>query len=180
MIDTIDKNVTDKNNIDTNEETTSSVVSEIIKKNNLKDFDEESVEKLGKNESFVIPGAIINDCAKKIALSTISDKEAQSILENYLGVQEKMAEELVKDIKIKIVPIIQKSLKVQKNNNLSINNISKKDELPLMPTKENIEKDIKIPVSAKSKIKKISDAEEDLKPNLRRNKGPDTYREPIE
>ena len=51
---------------------------------------------------------------------------------------------------------------------------------PPIGLEEAIEKDIKIPVNTKSKIKKTAEINKDSKPDIKQNKKPDNYREPIE
>lgn len=183
------QNIISENNSDNNEETASSIVSIIIKKYNLKDFDAEAIEKLKNNEPFIVAGPIINGCAKKIALSTISDNDAKLLLENGLGIQKEKSKELLEDIKIKIVPIIQKALKMRKNEftqNGLINNISQKDIMPLSPIREDIEEKLvetnneNIPPIKKRLNKKVQNDDQPIekKPSLKT--GPDSYREPIE
>ncbi len=184
MVDTNNQNISAESDSDADliEETASLVVSEIIKKYNLKDLDEEFIEKIEKGESFIIPGAVINDAAKKIALAIASDEDIKSLLENRLGIQKKDAEELIKDIKTKIVPIIKNLLRTQERQGVEIpqSAIKRPIFLNVEENEKRLEKRKEIvkpknPVVEKSnKIPKKTIVQERPK-----SSGPDSYREPI-
>lgn len=176
----------EENTIEDVVETSSTIVSEIINKYNLTDINEESIEGLGEGKTFVAAGASITSCAKKIALFAMTNEEAISSLSNSLGIQKNLSEKLLEDIKTKIVPIIQKQAKVQKKQNGDKNVINKSDTLPIMSTAEIIENKkntvsiVKTSTPSRTKIKKIPEIKETIKPSTAPNNGPDSYREPIE
>ena len=191
MIDITNQN-TINNNVDDNIETAASLVSNIIKKYNLKDFNEKLIEATEKGESFVIPGEVINGCAKKIVLSAATDTEAKELLKTSFTIEETVAKELLEDIKIKIVPIIRRSIDRQKNSPVTkATNASKDDDLSFVAPKgdapfisgEPAEEKINFggippaPIS-KKQTKKIQ-IPEPKKEETTLNKS-DSYREPIE
>ncbi len=178
--------------VDFNGETASSLVSEMIKKYNLKDFSEEDIEKLDKGEPFIIPGTVIIDCAKKIALLKISDQDAKLLLEKNLKIPAEKIDGLIQDIKTKVVPVIQKFADVRKNipkNETTDNDLIRREKpIPLISIKEKIDDDLietnekklaedSAPIK-KSRLKKIPKSETLEKPPTTSQQN-DSYREPI-
>jgi len=160
-------------------ETDSLIVSEIIKKYNLKDIDEDAIEKLGKNEPFIIPGAVINGCAKKLAALDISDKDAELLLTKSFSLKNAQVADLLKDIKEKIVPKIQRSLKQKTTKETQISQITKETS-EVFPKEMFPKAEPQPTVVQPKKIKKTLPIVKEPISQTKQSKGPDTYRESIE
>jgi len=118
-----------------NDDVDQGIVSEIIQKNRIKEFDEKDLEKIEKGESVVIPGAVISDIAMKLTKKEISDEVAVSKLQEYLNISTETANSVVKDVKLKLtnVPPVEKKSSSTINDSLPI----RKDRAKLTVPKVN-------------------------------------------
>lgn len=153
--------------------TTSSLVSDILTKYNLKESQaEEYTRIMEKGET--PNAAVVQILAKSFASNLISEKDFVTSLVDKLKISNEIAENFVRDISDKVVPYI-KSLPKSRPAVVEQTSINRTE-----PPEYNL--DTKLPPQPEI-IKKIPD----FKPrpqanqtNIARPKGPDSYREPIE
>ena len=126
------------------------VIYDILEKNNIKQSDEEFIDKViqRKEESRVV---IIRDAAVTVFQKKISESKVVELLQKHLETSKEIAEKIVADIKEKLIPYAQ-----------IIDTNKKTDAIDIQETKEDLQK-------ARTVI-----------PQTQQTKGPDTYREPIE
>lgn len=173
---------------------TAEIISAITKKYQLIDSPEKFIEKLNKNEPFVIPNGVILEATLKLVKKELSEKEAALMIQKSLVITEKIAGEIINEIKTQLIPLATNKKPV---NNLPPEQTEAGEKiLPKIKSPigvaEILEKNtpkptegLGSPVNGTKKIlpntKQIID-EEIESPSLKSTqpKGPDTYREPIE
>jgi len=168
-------------NTTNNDTSTSTIISNILNKYNLKESEEELVKKFfGKEEGVdESNGLTIFWVATKLSDGIKPEKEALSILTERLHVNEKTAEQIMEDIKKNLLPIIRPEIKTNKlpkppvtapnppgRQKQEEKKLTAAEEKPKRFRRENI-------ILPKSKIEKNQE-----KPLKRQSK--DIYREPIE
>lgn len=172
----------ENNLLDENDDgpTTSSLLSEILKKYKLEQSPDESY-KIIIEEDKLPNSAIVQHLSKDFANNIISEKDFVTSLESELKISTEVAQNIVKEIKEKVVPFIQSlnKNKVVTEKQVAVpqvmpvnNDLKLEPPIELKPIKKIVESGpkvikniIKPPLN--EKIKKIS-------------KKPDSYREPIE
>jgi hypothetical protein len=163
-------------------EETSPIISEILQKYNLEETDEEILEKeIGENPS-LLNGEIVLNIAIEIIKEKISTKDLPDLLQKRLNIPPKTAVELTKDLETKLLVFAKKITAREpeteekttpvvapvKPIEIGIKMIEKEEKITDFVGKPK--KNEKIPVSEPLKIVK----------EIKKNKGPDIYREPIE
>jgi hypothetical protein len=168
---------------------TSDVVSEIIEKYKIKDFDETVIEKLESGEAIVVPGFIILETAKKMFTGELVESDALKSLVNILGITEVDSQNLINDIKTKLLPFTQKDTETKKLEN--IETVKTEAEIKTDNTTEKPEENTDIfpgPKNGRNKLKTAIPSKKE--PAIKKSqtiteeanigpKGPDSYREPI-
>lgn len=152
-----------------------SKISEILENNGVQESPEEAAFKFKEEKSFI--GVIFN-LSKDIIKGKISEKDFCSFLQSQLKIPKKSAENILKEVKTKILPLAEKikiANRVESNMQEGapitaksarlINEIQKDAD---KPTIKNLEEAISKP----SEINKLEE-----KP---KSSGPDKYRESIE
>lgn len=157
-------------NEDDNEPTTSSLVSEILKKYNLIESPNEEYEKImvdGRQPNTTVAYYL----SKNFANNLISEKDFIASLETKLKISNELAGNIVKEITEKVIPFIK-----------SINKNRATAEKPNILEQDNVlEKNLKNIISSPpKKIRKTTIPEEIKKPMIEKSQGPDNYREPID
>lgn len=174
---------------------TAEIISAITNKYQLIDTPEKFIEKLNKEEPFVIPNGVILEATLKLVKKELSEKEAALFLQKNLGVAEKLAGEIISEIKTQLVPLATNKKPVI---NLPPEQIEGGVEDKVLPKikspigvaqilEKNTPKPTKGLGSAVNETKKILPNakqildEEAESPVVKSTqpKGPDTYREPI-
>lgn len=140
-----------------------SEISKILGKNGI---EESPIDAMFKDEQSFI--GIVLGLIKDFATGNISEKELSLSLQKQLGVSIQTAESIVKDIKEKILPLVEKNT-VQANQ-------KKENPTTQIETEGKIINRIPAPVKPDAGMKTIQKIEEVKKIST----GPDAYREPIE
>lgn len=176
-----------------------SALDDIMKNFDLEENQEEIIKRAeGKKPSKIV---VIDHLAKDFVIGLISEKNLTNSLEKDLGVNQQTAEQIAKEIILKIVPFLEKVPEEKFKDPVFVEEISKKifgesaqtikPEPRRIDTKEgsvspDIEpmasvEEVKTPISSllSKKIKKIVPPEKGMEPKIKQSKGPDAYREPI-
>lgn len=140
-----------------NENTSSiSVVSDFLKDNGIEETEDQIFEKIEKDENsfaVIVRKAVIDFFDKKI-----TEKELIPMLAEKLNIQKNNSKKLVEGIKIKLLPMIKQVEILEDRKEKSNTILNTEKSLPLK----------KIPVQPITPVTKTT------------NRGPDSYREPIE
>ena len=170
------------------------VLSDILKKYQLDETEEQGIKKLEADQPFF--GEIVMGLVKDLIFDKIQDKDLTILLQQKLNISQKTAEDLTADIKEKILPLIKKvSVPTEETAEKPVIQIAENNPQPFIKTtpnisveeNENILKEKRVPIAKelKKETKKISNpisikrtASQPTQPT--QSKGPDSYREPIE
>jgi len=156
---------------------TAEIISNILKKYSLEETDEELAKKMLAEEDvpFIIRGGLILETAISLVKKELFEKDAIIILQKELNVSQIIAEGIITDIKIGLVPIATPKKDVIKKEEPPINTMKEKNDREVSatesPERKKLEK-IKKPIVIEKFGIPI--------PQTRQQKGPDSYREQIE
>jgi len=160
-------------------------ISEILSKNGLKETPNEAADKVTDGKvSFI---TVVYGLATDLAKQTISEKDFINGLQNKINVSSAVAQNILKDVKEKILPHVEKiNIETEPKEEGPVTaapvrlvngnqNFPKRPERPVTPNIEN-------PPERKPRTtKNITPPPEITKPGMPNlPKKPDSYREPIE
>ena len=149
---------------DEDQPSTSSLLSDILKKYNLEDSTEKIYEKLEKDEQLNLE--IISNAAYDLAENKILDKDLSDSLKKNLNIDNATSKLIQDEIKSTVVPPL-KIILAKKMSRKPAEEEEIKTEMPIL-IKGGLKLPKKIEKSLPEKIKSMQ------------KKGPDSYREPIE
>lgn len=169
------------------------ILGEILKKHGLEDLDERAFE-LDEKNLIPSPSIVILNAVSDIAEGFLLDKNLPELLKGTLNLTEQASALLSEDIKTKLIPICKKVLldtdnispqsyktspriaNVEENAKAMENAVVPEKMAPKIPPKIS-KKTVKAPAleEEKTKIPKNPITQQSL-----RQRGPDSYREPIE
>lgn len=160
---------------------TAEIISDILKKYELEETDEELAKKIFGEEPFIIRGGVILKYAISLAKKEITEKEISASLVKELGISQIIAESLTSEIKNKLVSIATTEKPIQQKSIMdeSIINIKPPIGIPsigeIIDFKNNIEKP-RIEKYKKNTTKKVPMTQEKEE---QQKKSDDAYREVI-
>lgn len=156
------------------------VIIDILNKNGLKESWDDYFEKVQQNKAPWSDALYI--LTKKLALKNITDKEFISEIQKNLNTNDKIAEQILKDVKEKLIPLTLITTDEEEINQEPVSNIGAPALTPRQPPTKKTTKILYSPPKSApesaEKSKKIP--EKPITPNNPKRSGPDTYREPIE
>lgn len=167
---------------------TAEIISDILKKYEIEETDEDLAKKIFREEPFIIRGGVILKYAISLAKKEINEEEIPAFLKKELNISQIIADDLTSEIKNRLIPIattkkpMQQKLAVDEDELVinikppigipSIGEVMKKTEEPIL--KIDSSDVITTPKIKKNTIKKISLSRE--REEQKKNKD-DKYRE---
>lgn len=149
-------------------EDTAPVISEILRKYDLEETDDETFEKLEKG--IPLRGEVILNITEEITLGTTSTQELTSSLQKNLNIPKEIAEKLTEDIKRKLIALAQKVPKedLEPEEGTTEETVLPREKTPYVFQKPSIAEDLSTPETPTHTEKEKPSEEQS-----------DTYREPI-
>jgi hypothetical protein len=163
--------------MDKTDNTTSTIITNILKKYNLKESEEELVQKFfGKGEYLgESNGLTIFWIATKISEGEKTEEEALSILVERLHADKKTAEQIMSDIKQDLLPMLKREVKEEVKEEATPKPAATMPTKPPRPLKQEMGASYKKSnIPPKSKTKSFKEKPQEKK------KAKDVYRESIE
>ncbi|MDO8486550.1 MAG: hypothetical protein Q7S77_02560 [Candidatus Staskawiczbacteria bacterium] len=146
-------------------ENTPEIISEILRKYELEETDEELDKKLLEENIEPLNGGIILDIAMETAQGKISKSEMSSILQKQFKINPKIAEDISNDIETKLVLMASNKNPLLETDNKSVKEVSPPIGIPKIGEEYKPEINIK-----KFEEQKIEQPKEEVQKIVRKNK----------